>query len=244
MGLVEDYSKDVEEIFKQKWDTQQIKTVPEPGDLRLSNGAVQLNGTVLYADLDDSTNLVDSYKPGFAAKIYKAYLSCAAKVIRSEDGEITAYDGDRIMAVYIGDEKDARAARSALKINYAVTKIINPILKECYPQTNYLVRQVVGIDTSELFVASIGIRGSNDLVWVGRAANYAAKLCSLSANYPSRLTKAVYDKLHDAAKYSDDSNKTPMWTKATWNDMTIYQSTRCWEVKACKKHLNRGLEGI
>ena len=174
MSLGGNLAKEVEEIFNQKWDTQQGKKVPEPGELRLSNGARQLNGTVLYADLDDSTNLVDSYPPGFAAKIYKTYLSCAAKVIRSELGEITAYDGDRIMAVYIGDEKDVRAARSALKINYAVTKIINPILKKCYPKANYVVKHVVGIDTSELFVTSIGIRGSNDLVWVGRAS----KLCS------------------------------------------------------------------
>ena len=72
--------------------------------------AVKLDGTVLYADLDDSTNLVDSYEPEFAAKIYKAYLSCAAKVIRSEGGEITSYDGDRIMAVYIGDSKNSSAA--------------------------------------------------------------------------------------------------------------------------------------
>ena len=105
MSLGEDLAKAVKETFNQKWDTHQGKKVPAPGELRLSNGARQLNGTVLYADLDASTNLVDSYPPGFAAKIYKAYLSCAAKIIRSEEGEITAYDGDRIMAVYVGDEK-------------------------------------------------------------------------------------------------------------------------------------------
>ncbi len=30
--------------------------------------------------------------------LYKAYLHCAAKIISNEGGEITAYDGDRIMA--------------------------------------------------------------------------------------------------------------------------------------------------
>ena len=227
MSSGEDLAKTVEEIFAQKWDTQQRRKVPEPGDLRLSNGAVQLSGTVLYADLDASTNLVDSYKPGFAAKIYKAYLSCAAKIIRDETGDITAYDGDRIMAVYAGDEKDIRAARSALKINYAVTEIINPILKRFHPNKSYRIRQVVGVDTSELFVASIGIRGSNDLVWVGRAANYAAKLCSLSPEYPSRITKAVYNRLND----SNDGK--PMWKAAIGNDMNgvkIYRSTRKWKI--------------
>ena len=227
MSLVEDYTEAVEDIFSQTWKTRQGQKVPEPEDLQLGNDAVQLNGTVLYADLDDSTNLVDDYKPGFAAKIYKAYLSCAAKVIRSEGGVITSYDGDRIMGVYIGDSKNTAAARSALKINYTVTKIINPILEKKYPQDDYRVKQVVGIDTSQLFVARTGIRGSNDLVWVGRAANYAAKLCSLASDYPSGLTASVYSNMNDSVKYSDGKS---MWETFTWNNMTIHRSTWWWKV--------------
>ena len=230
MSLVKDYSKEVRKIFRETWTTRKGRKVPEPEDLGLGNDAVELDGTVLYADLDDSTNLVDSYQSKFAAKIYKAYLSRAAKVIRSENGIITSYDGDRIMAVYIGDEKDTRAARSALKINYTVTEIINPILKKCHPETKYRVKQVVGIDTSKLFVARTGIRTSNDLVWVGRAANYAAKLCLGSSRHPSRLTKAVYDKLSDSVKYADDGKRTPMWKRSTWNNMTIYRSTCTWPI--------------
>ena len=226
MSLGEELADEVQKIFKQTWSTRKGIKVPESEGLRLGNDAVGLDGTVLYADLDASTNLVDGYQPAFAAKIYKTYLHCAAKIIKSEGGVITSYDGDRIMAVYIGDSKNTSAANSALKINYTVTKIINPLLKKYYPRTNYCVRQVVGIDSSELFVARTGIRGSNDLVWVGRAANYAAKLSSLSADYPSRLTEAVYKKLNKSAKYSNDGK--PMWEVATWNDMNrmrIYRST-------------------
>ena len=231
MSLVEDYSKAVEEIFKEKWSTREGKKVPESEDLGLSNDAVKLEGTVLYADLDESTNLVDGYKPTFAAEIYKAYLSCAAKVIRSEEGVITSYDGDRIMAVYIGGSKNTCATRSALKINYAVTEIINPLLRKCYPSTDYRVSQVVGIDTSELFVARTGIRGSNDLVWVGRAANYAAKLSSLSADYSSWLTEDVYKQLPESVRYSRDGKS--MWQATTWNNMNgmrIYRSNWWWRI--------------
>ncbi len=231
MSLVEDYTEAVEEIFEGEWKTREGRKVPESDDVALGNEAVKLDGTVLYADLDDSTNLVDNYKPEFAAKIYKAYLSCAAKVIRAEEGVITSYDGDRIMAVYIGDSKNATAARSALKINYTVNKIINPLIKKHYPTTNYRVKQVVGIDTSDLFIARTGIRGSNDLVWVGRAANYAAKLCSLSPDYPSGLTAAVYNQLPQSVKYSNDGKS--MWESFTWNAMNgmkIYRSTWWWVI--------------
>ena len=226
MGLHEDYSQAVQEIFQAAWSTRSGRKVPESEDLGLGNDAVQLEGTVLYADLDDSTDLVDTYKPEFAAEVYKAYLSCAAKVIRSENGVITSYDGDRIMAVFIGDYKNSSAARSALKINYTVTKIINPLIKACYRNGDYSVRQAVGIDTSDLLVARTGIRGSNDLVWVGRAANYAAKLCSSAPSYPSRVTEEVYRKMNESAKYGD--NGSCMWeldSSEEWNEIEVYRST-------------------
>jgi len=84
---------------------------------------------VLYADLAESTNLVDAHKAWFAAEVYKSYLHCASKIIRDEGGIITAFDGDRVMAVFIGDLKNTSAARSALKINHAVVNIINPAIK-------------------------------------------------------------------------------------------------------------------
>jgi len=135
------------------------------------------------------------------------------------------------MAVYIGESKNTKAARSALKINYTVTEIINPLIKKHYPSTNYRVKQVVGIDTSDLFVARTGIRGSNDLVWVGRSANYAAKLCSLSPDYPSRLTETVYNQLYESLKYSNDGRS--MWELDGWeniNGIRIYRSTWWWSI--------------
>lgn len=229
MGLKDDLQKEVKRIFRETWSVRDGTKVPESEDLKLGNDAVKIDGTVLYADLAGSTNLVDQYKPEFATEIYKAYLHCAAKIIRYEDGVITAYDGDRVMAVFIGDFKNSSAARCALRINYAVTNIINPLLRECYTKTSFTLRQVVGVDTSALFIARTGIRGSNDLVWVGRSANYAAKLSSLSSNYPSRITSEVYNKLNDSVKYSQDGQL--MWEPAIWNDMggmQIYRSTWWW----------------
>ena len=227
MGLHEDYSDAVREIFQQAWTTREGRKVPESiMDLGLGNDAVQLEGTVLYADLDDSTDLVNTYKPKFAAEVYKAYLSCAAKVIRSESGVITSYDGDRIMAVFIGDKKNTSAARTALKINYTVCKIINPLLDKYYPNVDYRIRQVVGIDTSDLFVAGTGIRGSNDLVWVGPAANHASKLCSFAPDYPSRLTEQVYRKMNKSVKYGDNGSSMWKWELSDeLNGSRIYLST-------------------
>ena len=191
MGLKADLDVEVAKIFRENWDVEDTEYVPEAEDILLgSNHAERLEkAAVLYADLSDSTKLVDGSKWGFAAEIYKAFLHCSAKIIRDEGGEITAYDGDRIMAIFIGSTKNTSAVRSALKINYARINIINPALKKQYPESSYEIQHVVGIDLSELHAARTGVRGDNDLVWVGRAANHAAKLSSFAPGYATALQK-------------------------------------------------------
>jgi len=227
MSLSDVLMLDVAKIFRDTWTTRDGRKVPEPEDLKLLNDAVKLQGTVLYADLDASTDLVDRYTPAFAAEIYKTFLHCSAKSIRQQGGAITSYDGDRIMAVFIGDAKNSSAAKAALNINYSVSQIINPALKNQYPNDSYTVRHTVGVDTSDLFVARTGVRGANDLVWVGRAANHAAKLSDLDG-YPTWITPAVYTMLNDEAKYSDGKS---MWTSTSWPGrygQTLYGSTWWW----------------
>ena len=230
MGLGDNLNAEVLKILREEWSEREGRVVPESNGLQLGNDAVTLNATVLYADLDDSTKLVDTEEPWFAAEVYKCFLVCAARIIRSEGGEITSYDGDRIMAVFIGDLKNSDAARAALKINYAVREIISPAIPRAYRNASYSVRHVVGIDTSKLFVARTGIRGANDLVWVGRAANYAAKLSARSGP-ATQITAKVYGQLNKDSKLGPKGQN--MWTRASAREIgnkRIYTSNWQWPV--------------
>lgn len=232
MALKDDLETRVKEIFRQQWTKRDGTVVPSDDSIKLSNDGVEIEATVLYADLADSTKLVDGFKPEFAAEIYKTFLHCAARIITSEGGSITAYDGDRIMAVFIGDSKNTTAARTALKINWAAKYLIQPAMDAQYTSNSFKLDHVCGVDTSKLLVAKTGIRGANDLVWVGRAANYAAKLAAKDHSFPTWITKDVYDCLADTSKYGGDNN-TNMWSQTTWPEMnhqTVYRSTWYWTI--------------
>jgi len=226
MGLSSDLQKFVKDVFTNQWRTRNGVVVPDDTSVALSNDGVTMTATVLYADLSDSTALVDSHPHEFAAEIYKSYLHCAAKILRSANGTITAYDGDRVMAVFIGDNKNTSATRAALRINWAVSHVINPAIEKQYGQNAYKVRQVVGIDTGKLLVAKTGIRNANDLVWVGTPANHAAKLCALN-NYDTLIIEDVYKRLHDSARFAANAN---MWTRMSWSKMgrVVYGSNYSW----------------
>ena len=230
MGLKDDLSAEVKSTFAQAWEVQKTESVPAPEDLRLNaNHAKDLEkATVLYADLDGSTSMVDNYKWEFSAEIYKTFLRCASQIIRSEGGTITAYDGDRVMAIFTGGTKNTDAVRCALKINYAVSEIIQPTINAQYT-TDFKLSHVVGIDTSQLRASRIGVRGDNDLVWIGRAANHAAKLTNESGK-PTWITKAVYDSMNDDVKFHNGQHMWQKTYRTSMNQIEIYSSTYLWMI--------------
>jgi class 3 adenylate cyclase len=229
MALRDELETYVQRVLDEVWERRKGQKVPDPEDLPLRNVAVELDATVLYADLAASTEMTKNYADWFSAEVYKSYLYCASKIIRARGGNVTAYDGDRVMGVFIGDRKNSEAAKCALQINWAASELVMPRIKKKY-DTDFQLKQRVGVDTSSLFIARTGIRGSNDLVWVGNASNNAAKMAALDPTYPSYITADVYDRLADWAK--DGSDGRNMWTDLGRRDLgyRIYGSTWWWKV--------------
>lgn len=230
MGLKEDLTAEVGAIFRSPWKEEVTTSVPDAEDLLLdSNHSKKLeSATVLYADIDGSTTMVDQYTWSFAAEIYKAYLRCASQIIRAEGGAITAYDGDRVMGIFVADSQRTAAVRTSLKINWAVEQIIRPAYASVYTHNaTFVLKHVVGIDVSPIHAARIGVRGDNDIVWVGTAANHAAKLCTQTA-LPLWITKSVFDLMHSSVRYA--ANGVDMWTPYTWQGNSIFGSSYVWQV--------------
>jgi len=156
-----------------------------------------------------------NYDKRIAAKVFKSFLSCSTRLIKEHGGKIRSFDGDRVMGVFIGQTKNTAAAKCALKINYAFLKVIKPKLENKYPALktgSYKLAHCVGIDTSEVLIIRGGVRNDNDLVWVGRAPNVAAKLSSIRTSpYHSYITDAVFNVMMEDLKHGAD--KKPYWEK-------------------------------
>lgn len=229
MSLADELKEYVAKTHSKQWVRREGQVVPNTEDITLGNQAVDLDAVVLYADLKDSTGLVKNWSDWFAAEVYKNYLYVVSKIIRAHGGAITAFDGDRVMAVYIGDAKNSNAAKTALKINWAVINILQPAIDAQYPNNTYKLAQKVGVASSKTLVARTGIRGSNDLVWVGNAANIAAKLAALDRGYPSYITHEVFTMLSDETKNGGDPERL-MWVDLGTSDGygRIYGSNFWW----------------
>lgn len=236
MAILDDLSKDVQTIIDKPWSTRKGQKVPSSADVVLAGGAVELEATFLYADLANSSKMAKELDRRITAKIMKAFLATTARVVRHHDGTIVSFDGDRILGVFIGDSKNTTAAKCALQINYTVKEIIKPKFVNKYDSiknASFNIRHGTGIDTGTVLAVRAGARGDNDLIWIGRAPNLAAKLSNLreSPNY-TFITSTVYNSLNDSSKYGG-KDKMNMWEQRTWNflgdNITIYRSSWHWQ---------------
>lgn len=226
MSVADDIKKNAQDAFGSKWSVRDGSVVPAASDLKLSNDAVRFEtATILYADLDASTDLVEKKRWEFAGEVYKTFLYAASRLIRRHGGTIVSYDGDRVMGIFISNRQRNEAVSCALEINYAVKRYVQDELEKNW-KTDFKIRHVIGIDTSQIRAARTGVRGDNDLVWIGTAANLAAKLTSLTADSPTWITKRVYDYLNNNQK--SGAQKEDIWRKWSWaehGNEEIYSST-------------------
>jgi class 3 adenylate cyclase len=204
---------DVGTILDTPWDIRSGLVVPGTDDVALTDGAVKLDAVMLYADLAHSTRLVRKIDRPVAAKIIRAYLSTMTQLVKDAGGDVRSFDGDRVMGVFIGASKNSSAANCALKMNHVVTKMLRPKAEAKFPslaKNGFLLAHCVGIHASPMLVVRGGVRGDNDLVFIGSAPNLAAKLSEIrNSPYHSYITHAVFRKLNRNAKISSQGEQ--MW---------------------------------
>jgi class 3 adenylate cyclase len=216
MALIDTVKDEIESILSITWDERSGNVIPETTDVALKNGAVKIEATFLYADLAGSSVLANKCPWETTAKIIRTYLDIAVRIIRHHGGEIRSFDGDRVMGIFKGDSPNTSAANCARKIDWAVTNVINPKAKEKFASVrnnDIKIRHCIGIDMSEVRAVRSGIRNNNDLIWIGEAAGFAAKLSDIR-EYPYEvyISEKSYNRLADTAKKNGQED---VWSSTT-----------------------------
>lgn len=236
MALADDLAADVQGIINKPWNTRKGQKVPSSESVALAGGAVELDATFMYADLANSSKMAKELDRRIAAKILKSFLATTSRLVRYHDGAIVSFDGDRILGVFTGTSKNTKATKCALQINYTVKEIIKPKFESKYDtvkNASFSISHGVGVDSGTVLAVRAGARGDNDLIWIGRAPNLAAKLSDFRKSpYHTYITATVYNKLHESSKYGGEE-KMNMWEPRTWtflgDTISIYRSKWQWE---------------
>ena len=193
-----------------QWSNRDGQVVPETGDIVLKNGAVTLDAVYLYADLAASSQLAKLCPWETTAQIIRAYLDLATRLIRAHGGHIRSFDGDRVMGVFVGPLKNTSAVECARNIFWMVEKELAPRATARFNSVRnngITIRNCVGVAHGEARAVRAGIRDNSDLIWIGKAPSFAAKLSDIREwPYCVLISDQTYKALGDASKLNAGNN--------------------------------------
>ena len=232
MATNEAFLKDrVDTLFGTNFQQRDGRIVPSSSDVTLKDGAVKVDAVFLYSDLVGSALLSQACPWTTTAKVIRSFLDCATRLIIKHGGAVRSFDGDRVMGVFMGDRKNSNASICGREIHWAVRKIIQPAAESKFKSikdNGIDIRNCSGLDLGEVRAVRSGIRDNNDLIWIGKAASFSAKLSDVRENgYHTFISKRVYNALADDAKFIDGRN---MWTSSSiefaGRTETVYKSNQ------------------
>jgi adenylate cyclase len=230
MSLSETLTEEIDSILSIEWKKRAGNVIPEPEDVSLGDGAVEIYAAFLYADLAGSSVLAVKCPWETTAKIIRAYLDVCTRIIRYHGGEIRSFDGDRVMGIFKSPSPNIDAVECARQIDWMVHNILNPKAKAKFKSirdNDIRIRHCVGVDSGNVKAVRAGIRNNNDLIWIGQAPSLAAKLSDIR-DYPYE----VYISSHSFSAISGskqlDNNGVCIWKSVPFNyagsNQTVYKT--------------------
>ncbi len=123
--------------------------------------------TVLFSDIRGFTAYAEDRAPADVVEALNELLGAQAKAVHAHGGDVDKYVGDELMALFHGDDAEARAIACALDIIDAVARAGRGSLSVG-----------VGVHAGDVVYGAIGSDDRLDFTVIGDVVNTAARLCA------------------------------------------------------------------
>lgn len=193
--------------------------------------AVELGGqtkevSILFADIRGYTALSDGRRPEEVVEMLNDYLQILTEAIWQEQGTLTMFQGDAIMALFNAPlpqpDHAVRAVRAALAMRQAIEerqRQQNPH----FPEVKYgiKVQYGIGVNTGMATIGNIGSREHlQNYTAIGDAVNIASRLQSNSDNNEIIIHHTTYEQV---SSYFDCVRQEPLQVKNKKEPLIVYK---------------------
>jgi class 3 adenylate cyclase len=155
---------------------------------RASLGGVEVDVTVLFADLGGYTAFAERATPTEVVAMLNAVFGAAVPVVLGEGGAVVQFMGDAMMAIFNAPRPQPdhalRAARSALGLQAVVGQL---------PLAGARPRFRVGLNSGPAIVGNIGAAEIRNFLAIGDTTNLAARLQTYAPEGSVVIGAATYD---------------------------------------------------
>jgi adenylate cyclase len=220
MTLLSEIEAKVDGYLVGQYKKKTPQNVPLPEEVPLGNEASVFEASTLFIDVRQSTDLTDAFRRQTAAKMMKAYFDGCVRIVNANDGAVRSFNGDGLLALFIGDSRSSNATKAAMQVDWFVTEVLGEKFEKYFANNMTALGKTLsfeigcGLDDGWIYAVRVGIKGTNDVAWVGKPTNTAAKLSDVGSGAANIIvTRAVYNRLKRTRKYS---NGTHMWSDETF----------------------------
>lgn len=86
---------------------EEVSSVPDISDSRLTfgNKGLIFEATVLYIDINGSTDFLNNHQKGTVAKLHMSFFHIIITVAKSLGGEVRSFNGDSMLVFFQGTTK-------------------------------------------------------------------------------------------------------------------------------------------
>lgn len=150
--------------------------------------------SVLFADIRNSTGLGERLTSEQLSHVLNTYLEIMALAVCKEEGVITGFQGDGLMAIFNAPlsqpDHALRAVRAAWKMRQAV------LAHQQANQEEWLILIGIGVNTGQAVVGNFVARGLiQNYTAVGDTVNIAARLQALAENNAILLNHSTFTRV-------------------------------------------------
>lgn len=203
-----------DEIFEEigeklDMDFDIVKKKEIPSNFKLENDEwAQVDDVVcVYFDLSSSTNILRDYGDEISVKIFDSYIKSATRIFKNFECSYLDIQGDGGFALFSGDKHIQRAMVSAITLKTLLSKSysgnLNDLVKKTKSKINLSSR--IGVHIGKILAKKSGIRGENEILWLGGLVSVASKICGLKRENAELFKGDLGEKIKsDILKISED----------------------------------------
>src|SRR3990167_608621 len=167
----------IDEYLNESYLQEETTVVPKRTDLTFGNKVKKMKfAVVMYVDMRKSKAILSDATTFWSVKIHRAFLLALTHCVEKREGHLRSFNGDGILAFFVGDKASSRAVRAAMDVSGFIAEV-NKNLTE---QNLKVIDYGIGIAQGVVMVAKSGKAGDDqtkqDLIWVGLPVYMAVEL--------------------------------------------------------------------
>ncbi len=188
--------KELTDIKIQKIQTEHISHIPNEQDISKKKNAKNLQCSVMFVDMRNSTNMQDTNGRKNMLKIYKMFAKLVTKAVEENYGKVMQIVGDGLLCLFVNENKinsGQHAIDAVRSINTYIKESYNPIV-----ESDWKIKCGMGVCSGHILITRIGTRGKNkccQLAFPSSVTNYASKCCDNAGENEVVLDESTYEQI-------------------------------------------------